>query len=81
MNSICGLGKEVASVRSLSFSSFAAYNSDIKKNMYSFEIYPHLTHLSSANAFHNIKVLSEDGILDENRGHAAASHGLGKLPY
>ena len=41
-NSICGLGKEQAGIRSLSFTSLAAQRGNITQNMYSFEIYPHL---------------------------------------
>ena len=81
-NSICGLGKEAASVRSTSFTSFAAYHGDISKNMYSFEIYPHLTYYTATNALQTMKVLAEGGIPDPNRGHAISSrHHLGKAEY
>ena len=58
-NSICGLGKEQASIRSLSFSSLAKSNGNMIDNMYSFEIYPHLQYFSSSNAFRNLKWMSE----------------------
>ena len=80
-NSICGLGKEAASVRSKSFTSLAAYNGDISKNMYSFEIYPHLTYYSATNALQAMKALAEGDIPDPNRGHAIKKHHLGKKTY
>lgn len=78
-NSVCGLGKEKASIRALSFNSLAASRGDMLSNVYSFEIYPHLQYFGSANSFRNIKHLSEGKVPEE--GHAPVSHHLGKLPY
>ena len=41
INAICGLGKEVSSIKSVSFNSFAAANFDLSNNVYSFVLDPH----------------------------------------
>lgn len=79
-NAICGLGKEAATVRSQSFVGLAAVNGDIPKNMYSFEIYPHLQLLSTANVAHLHKAGAEGETPDPDRGHALSSYQSGK-PY
>ena len=65
-NSVCGLGKEQASIKAYSFVSFAYQKYDIEELIYSFEIYPHLQMYSSANSFRNMKQLAEDGAVKED---------------
>ena len=79
-NSVCGLGKEQASIRSYSFNSLANSRGDIEQNTYSFEIYPHLQYFSSSNTFRNMKMAAE-GLVPEKTHAADTNHHLGKLPY
>ena len=81
-NSICGLGKEQASIKSYSFVSLAYQNFDIPDLIYSFEIYPHLQQFSSANTFRTLKQLAEGETPKLGQGHALQHEKhLGKLPY
>lgn len=79
-NSVCGLGKEKASISSYSFNSLANSRGYIDQNTYSFEIYPHLQYYSSSNTFRNMKMMAE-GLEPEKRHAADTNHHLGKLPY
>ena len=62
INSICGLGKEIASSKSLSFLSLAKANGEIDQLVYSLEIAPTLSQTVSSNAVRAIK--AENGEID-----------------